>query len=181
VLLHHPDFGYHFGEAGYPALAIQAVRHVPRRCPGAPKAPSAASLPWTASVARGTRAGPQPHQSGVTRTREEPKNSLFRSRGACGGGEELRFLVDIAPRAQFFKCRRGNTQRASLALAADVTARVSPRTRPHPQANERSTNGARANTRALNALRGQADSAGPSGNARCFRGSGVQPETSLTL
>ena len=39
--------GYLTGEAGSPALAAQAGRHGPRRSPGAPQAPSAASLPWT--------------------------------------------------------------------------------------------------------------------------------------
>jgi hypothetical protein len=51
VLPHHSPFGYQFGEAGSPGVAIQALRHVPRRCPGAPEAPSAPRSPWTASQA----------------------------------------------------------------------------------------------------------------------------------
>src|SRR5262245_22993871 len=45
-----PVWPAHWRGRAYPALAIQALRHAPRRCQGAPQAPSAASLPFDSVI-----------------------------------------------------------------------------------------------------------------------------------
>jgi len=81
------------------------------------------------------------------------------SSGACGCGEELRPLVNLVIRAQFFKCRRGNTHEQ-----ASRSPRVPPRVflLGHGRIH-RPTSGARAN-------RGHAGQSGARGHARCFHG-----------
>ena len=97
-------------------------------------------------IANEPSAAPAPapvHRSGLTALARAlpPKRSyICRSSRACGGGEELRPVVVLASRAQFFKHRWANTD-SSIAHSPSCHWRVCPRVRRIHQA---ATNGTRA-------------------------------------